>query len=31
VALLGKAVGERIEVIAPDGSMFYKILEIGKN
>jgi len=31
VALLGKAVGERIEVNAPDGSMFYKILEIGKN
>jgi len=29
-ALLGRAQGERIEVSAPDGSMYYKILEINR-
>jgi len=28
LALLGKAQGERIEVSAPDGNMYYKVLEI---
>ena len=31
ISLIGKAAGERVEVLAPDGSMFYKILEISKN
>ena len=29
-SLIGRAQGERIEVSAPDGNMFYKILEISR-
>lgn len=31
VALMGKTVGERVEVEAPDGAAFYKVLAINRN